>query len=55
MRSGLDMKNPHIPSDDTLMNEVKVELDMLRALMMDRVDGGVHGIGILTIDKGAPC
>jgi hypothetical protein len=33
------MKNPHIPDDDTLANEVEVELYMLRALMMDGVGG----------------
>jgi hypothetical protein len=48
------MKNPHIPDGDTLTNEVEVELDMLRVLMLDGVSGEVHGADVVTIDKGAP-
>jgi hypothetical protein len=55
LRRGQDMKNPHIPDADTVANEVEVELDMLRALMLDGVGGEVHGADVVTIDKGAPC
>jgi hypothetical protein len=48
------MKNPHISVGDPLTNEVEVELDMLPALMLDGVGGEVHGVYVVTIDKGAP-
>jgi hypothetical protein len=48
------MKDPHITDHDTLANEVEIELDMLRALMLDGVGGEVHGgADIVTVDKGA--
>lgn len=54
LRSGRDMKNPHISECNPLANKVEVELDMLRALMLDEVGGEVHGADVVTIDKGAP-
>lgn len=39
LRRGQDMKNPHIPDGDTVANEVEVELDMLRSMMLDGVGG----------------
>ena len=54
LRNGRDMKNPHIPDGDTLTNEVEIELDMLRVLMLDGVGGEVYGADVVTIDKGAP-
>jgi hypothetical protein len=48
------MKNPHISDGNPLANEVEVELDMLRALMLDGVGGEVHGADDVTTDKGAP-
>jgi hypothetical protein len=48
------MKYSHIPNGDVLMDEVEVELGMLRALMLDGVGGEVHGANVVTIDKGAP-
>jgi hypothetical protein len=53
-RSGRDMKDSHITDDDTLTNEVKIELDMLRALMLDGVGREVHGTDVIIVDKGAP-
>jgi hypothetical protein len=49
------MKNPHITDGNPLANEVEVELDMLRALMLDGVGGEVHDVDVdvVTIDKGA--
>jgi hypothetical protein len=35
LRSNRYMKNSHITDDDTLADEVKVDLDMLRALVLD--------------------
>lgn len=36
------------------MDKVKVELDMLRALVLDRVGGEVHGVDVVAVDKSAP-
>lgn len=33
---------------------MKVELDMLRALVLDMVRGGVYGADVTVVDKGAP-
>jgi hypothetical protein len=46
------MENPHIT--DTLLDEVEIELDMLRALMLYGVGGEVHGTDVVKVDKGAP-
>jgi hypothetical protein len=49
-----DMTNSHVPDGDTLANEVEVELDMLRALMLDGVGGEVHSTDVVTVDECAP-
>jgi hypothetical protein len=33
---------------------VKVELDMLRALVLDRVRGEVYDANVIAVDQGAP-
>jgi hypothetical protein len=48
------MENPHITDNDTLSDEVEIELDMLRALMLYGVGGEVHGTDVVKVDKGAP-
>ena len=37
----------------TFTNEVKINIDMLRALMLDRVAGEVDGVDVVAVDKGA--
>jgi hypothetical protein len=49
------MKNSHIPNGDTLVDKVEVELNMLRALVLDGVGGEVHDIDIVAVDKSSPC
>jgi hypothetical protein len=49
------MENSHIPDGYTLADEVEVELDMLRTLVLDGVVGEVHGADVVTIHKSAPC
>jgi hypothetical protein len=46
------MKNSHIPDGDTLVNEVKIELNMFRTLMLDGVGGEVHGADVIIVDRG---
>jgi hypothetical protein len=48
-------ENSHIPDDDTLANEVEVELDMLCALLLNGIGGEIHGTDVITVDKSAPC
>jgi hypothetical protein len=48
------MENSHILDGDTLVDEVEVKLDMLRALVLYRVGGEVHGTDVVTVDKCAP-
>jgi hypothetical protein len=44
------MKNTHSPSSDTFPNEVKVNLNMLGALMLHRVCREVDSNHIVTVD-----
>jgi hypothetical protein len=48
------MENVHIPDSDTHANEVEVELDMFRALVLDGVGGEVHGADVVKVDMCAP-
>jgi hypothetical protein len=54
LRSGRDMENPHTLDGEPLANEVEVELNMLRALMLNGGGGEIHGANVVTIYKGAP-
>jgi hypothetical protein len=54
LRSNRYMKNSHITDGDTLADEVKVDLDMLCALVLDWVGGEVYGADVIAVDKGTP-
>jgi len=43
------MKNANITCCHTISNEVKINLDVLGALMLDGVGGHVDGVDIITI------
>jgi hypothetical protein len=45
------MKNTHITKSNSLPNKMEINLDMLGALMLDRVLGHVDGADIVTIHK----
>jgi hypothetical protein len=49
------MKNSHISNGDTLTHKVKVDLDMLCVLMLDRVGGEIYGTNVVVVDQHAPC
>lgn len=53
LRGGWYM-NSHISNGDTLTHEVEIELDMLRALVLDEVDGEIYDADI-TVAQRAPC
>jgi hypothetical protein len=47
------MENPNIANGHPVTNEVQVNLHMLRPLMLNRVDGGVQGADVVTVDERA--
>ena len=48
------MKNPNLADGDPVPNEVEVDLNMLRPLVLNRVGGEVHGANVVAVDKLAP-
>jgi hypothetical protein len=46
------MKNSNVPKRDTVSNEVKVDLDVLGALVLNTVCGHVDGTDIVAKDNG---
>jgi hypothetical protein len=47
------MQNVNLPNGDLVTNEVEIDLNMLRALMLNRVGRQVDDTDIVTIDKCA--
>jgi hypothetical protein len=47
------MENPNISNSHPVMNEVQVNLHMLRPLMLNRVGGEVHGADVVSVDERA--
>ena len=47
------MQDTHITEGDALSNEVEINLDMLRTLMLNRVRGEINRTNIVTIDNGS--
>jgi hypothetical protein len=47
------MENPNITDSYPVANEVKVNLHMLRPLMLNRVDREVHGADVVAINDRA--
>jgi hypothetical protein len=47
------MKDTNIPNGDLVTNEVKINLNMLGALVLNRVRGHVDGTNIVAIDQAA--
>ena len=48
------MEYPNIADCDPVAHEVQVNLHMLRPLMLDGVDGEIHGADVVAVDEGAP-
>jgi hypothetical protein len=46
------MKNPDLSKRHLLANEVNVDLDVLRASVVDRVGRHVDGTHVVTVDNG---
>ena len=49
------MKNSNIFDDDALADEVEINLDMLRALMLNGVGGEVDDANVVAVHDRAPC
>lgn len=41
------------PNSNALMDKVKIDLNMFRGLVLNRVDAEVDGVDIITAEKGA--
>jgi len=47
------VKDPDVSNGNPLADEVEINLDMLRALMLDGVGGEVHIADVVAVDEGA--
>jgi hypothetical protein len=52
LRCGWDVENTNITGGHTLTDEVKVDLHMLRALMLHGTGGEVDRVDVVAIDEG---
>jgi hypothetical protein len=46
------MENPNLTEGDTLPNKVEINLNVLRALMLDQIGGEVDSTNVVTINQG---
>ena len=53
LRRRRDVKDPDVSNGNQLADEVEINLDMLRALMLDGVGGEVHIADVVAVDEGA--
>jgi hypothetical protein len=47
------MEDTDLTDDYLLLDEMKINLHMLHALILNRVDGEVHGADVVTVDESA--
>jgi len=47
------VKDPDVSNGNPLTDEVEINLNMLRALVLDGVGGEVHGADVVAVDEGA--
>jgi hypothetical protein len=48
------MEDADLADGSLLSDKMKINLHMFDALMLNRVDGEVHGVDVVAVDKGAP-
>ena len=48
------VKNPNVSNGNPLPDEVEVDLNMLRALVLDGVGGELHSADVVAVNEGAP-
>jgi hypothetical protein len=51
LRSHRDVQNANFPNGDLVTDEVEINLNMLRALMLNWVGCQVHDTNIVAVDK----
>jgi hypothetical protein len=49
------VEDANISTGDPLTDKVEIDLDMLRALVLDGVGGEIDGADVVAEDEGAPC
>lgn len=49
------MEHAYITESHTVADEVKIDLDVLRPLMLNRVGGEVRSRDAVAVDDGGPC
>jgi hypothetical protein len=54
LRCRQDMEDADLTDDDLLSDEVKINLHMLDALMLNGVVGEVHGTYVVAVDERIP-
>jgi hypothetical protein len=48
------VEDTNVPNGNTLTNKVKINLNMLGALVLNRVGGEVDGTDVVTVDHSGP-
>jgi hypothetical protein len=48
------VKNTNVPDDNALTDKVKINLNMLGALVLNGVGGGVDGTDVVAVDQSGP-
>jgi hypothetical protein len=48
------MEDTNISNGNTLTDNVKIDLNMLGALVLNNIDGEVDGINIVAVDQSGP-
>jgi hypothetical protein len=47
------MEDTNLTDDNLLSDEIKINLHMFRALMLNGVGGEVHGVDVVAVDESA--
>jgi hypothetical protein len=48
------VEDTNVPDDNTLVDKVKINLNMLGALMLNGVGGEVDGTDVVAVDQSGP-
>jgi hypothetical protein len=48
------VEDMNVPDGNTLADKVKINLNMLGALVLNEVDGEVDGVDVIAVDQSGP-
>jgi hypothetical protein len=48
------VEDRNVPDDNTLVDEVEINLNKLCALVLDGVGGEIDGVDVVTVDQSDP-